>query len=179
MFYWCSLCHTWWNLYFNFRTWLFVCKEVMVKALSWLICMCYILRGSKIQFFLKFSCVKKRWKCDKNDSNNGKPQITMAAHEVNSRPQEASAGTLEPPSPQEPKPSRRRFSYKKRRVKRGLHSNRCRKYEKRQRQWQTPNYYGRSQSQFSVLRSKFWRTRTAISSITKTTRQCYVYKTRR
>ena len=39
----------------------------------------------------------------KNASNNGEPQITTADPEVNSRPQEAKVGALEPPSRQEPK----------------------------------------------------------------------------
>ena len=40
---------------------------------------------------------------EKNASNNGEPQITTADPEVNSRPQEAKVGALEPPSRQEPK----------------------------------------------------------------------------
>ena len=39
-----------------------------------------------------------------NASDNGNPQITMAAPEVNSVPQEAKVGALVPPYLQEPKP---------------------------------------------------------------------------
>ena len=60
-------------------------------------------RVSKFQFSLKCSCVKKCQKYEKYASNDGESQITMAAPEVNSQPQEASGGALEPPSPQEPK----------------------------------------------------------------------------
>ena len=40
----------------------------------------------------------------KNARDDGEPQSTTAANEVNSRPQEASGGALELPYPQEPKP---------------------------------------------------------------------------
>ena len=48
-----------------------------------------------------FEQVHKIWK---KASNDGELQIITAASKVNSRPQEAKFGALEPPSPQEPKP---------------------------------------------------------------------------
>ena len=103
----------------------------------------------------------------------------MAAPEVNYRPQEASGSALEPPSPQEPKPQddalpTRREEGNEISIQTGPEN-----IKKRQRRWQTQKFYGRSRSQFSIPRSKFWRTRTTISSRTKITRRRSVYKKRR
>ena len=77
----------------------------MVKAVGWLTCMGCSLRGSKFKFSFKCRCVKKCRKYIKNiASNNGKPQITMAASEVNSKPQKLIVGALELPPARETKP---------------------------------------------------------------------------
>ena len=89
-----SIQHTWRNLYCTLHHFSFICKEFMVKALGWFTCMGCSPRDSKLWFSLKCSCVKKLWKYENNASNDGKPQITTAAPEVNYWPKDAKIGVL-------------------------------------------------------------------------------------
>ena len=86
----------------------FVCNEGMVKAVSLLTCMVYILKVSKLQYSRQCSSNNKK---ENYKIDNGEPQTSTAATEVNYPHQEASHGKIQSSPFQESKTVSRRTAF--------------------------------------------------------------------
>ena len=175
----CNICHTCQNLYCYLLTCSFLCKEGMVKAVCWLTCLGYILRGSKFRFSLKRSYVKKCWKYEKKrqlQRQSPNYYVRSRSHFLTPRCERwriitSISSKTECKLALRSLEEKRKMNFPFKQVQNI--------WKKHQQRWQTPNYYGRSRSQFSTPRSENWRIRTAISPRIENTRWLSSYNKRR